>query len=163
MKKIIFGLIFILFTLHLPAAQASDATIQGFVSITYDDPVKLKKTGCQELNFSYMTEDALARENTVFVIQLIHKSKKILFGGTAWFSKFTSNGPEALPSMPRIGNLKIKVCRTPWLMGSGANAMKVSAIKPGKYRLYFAGGYVDPETGEKTGEKVEIYKTLKVI
>jgi hypothetical protein len=163
MRKIILGLIFILFSGHLPAAQAAEVTIEGFVSITYEDPIKLKKTGCQELNFSYITEDALSRENTVFVVQLIHKSKKIFYGGTAWFSKFTSNGPEALPAMPRIGNLKIKVCRTPWSLGSGANAMKVSAMKPGKYRIYFAGGYRDPETGEKTGEKVETYKTLKVI
>jgi hypothetical protein len=48
-------------------------------------------------------------------------------------------------------------------MGTGVNKEKLPAVAPGTYRLYFAGGYVDPETGVKTGDKVEVYRTLKII
>jgi hypothetical protein len=146
----------------MPAAYAADVTIEGFASLTYEDPVKLKTTGCQDIKFSYVTDDNLARENTVFLVQLVHKSKKIIYGGAVWFSTFTSKGPDALPSMSRIGTLKIKICRNAWTMGTGASKEKLPAVVPGTYRLYFAGGYVDPETGTKTGDKVEVYRMLKI-
>jgi hypothetical protein len=47
-------------------------------------------------------------------------------------------------------------------MGTGALKEKFPAVTPGSYRLYFAGGYVDPETGAKTGDKVEVNKTLRL-
>jgi hypothetical protein len=163
MRRAIFSLIFVILLGSTPAAHAADVTIEGFANLTYDNPVKLKKTGCQDLKFSYVTDDNLARENTVFLVQLVHKSKKLIYGGAVWFSTFTSKGPDALPSMSRIGTLKIKICRTAWTMGTGVNKEKLPAVAPGTYRLYFAGGYVDPETGVKTGDKVEVYRTLKII
>ena len=146
----------------MPVAHAADVTIEGFANLNYEDSVKLKKTGCQDLPFPYMTDDNLVRENTVFLVQLVHKSKKIVYGSAVWFSKVTSKGPDALPSMSRIGTLKIKICRKAWTTGTGANKEKFPAVIPGTYMLYFAGGYVDPETGMKTGDKVEVYKTLKL-
>lgn len=162
MRRTIFGLIFVILLSYTPAAHAADVTIEGFANITYEDSVKLKKTGCQDLTFPYMTDDNLVRENTVFLVQLVHKSKKIIYGSAVWFSKVTSKGIDALPSMSRIGTLKIKICRTAWTMGAGANKERLPAVTPGTYRLYFAGGYLDPETGMKTGDKVEVYKTLRL-
>ena len=162
MRKVLFGLIVVAVLGSMPTAQAADVTIEGFATLTYQDPIKLKASGCQELRFSYITEDDLARENTVFLVQLVHKSKKLIYGGAVWFSEITSRGPDALPSMSRIGILKLKVCRNSWVMGTGALKEKFPAVTPGSYRLYFAGGYVDPETGAKTGDKVEVNKTLRL-
>jgi len=161
-RRTIFGSVLVILLSHTPAAHAADVRIEGFANLSYVDSVKLKKTGCQDLTFSYMTDDDLARENTVFLVQLVHNSKKTIYGSAVWFSKITSKGPEALPPMSRIGTLKIKICRTAWTMGTGANKEKLPAIGTGTYRLYFAGGYLDPETGLKTGDKVEVYKTLKL-
>jgi hypothetical protein len=72
-------------------------------------------------------------------------------------------GEDALPAMPRIGTLKIKLCRNAWIAGTGTNQQRYPAVNPGKYRLYFAGGFVDPETGGPTGEKIEIFKSLKLV
>lgn len=162
MRKVLFGLILVVVMGSMPSAHATDVTIEGFATLTYQDPIKLKTSGCQDLKFSYITEDDLARENTVFLVQLVHKSKKLTYGGAVWFSEITSRGPDVLPSMSRIGVLKLKVCRNSWVMGTGALKEKFPAVIPGSYRLYFAGGYVDPETGAKTGDKVEVYKTLKL-
>jgi hypothetical protein len=162
MRKALFCLMLVVVMGSMPPAHAAEVTIEGFATLTYQDQVKLKVSGCQDLRFSYTTEEDLARENTVFLVQLVHKSKKQIYGGAVWFSEFTSKGPDALPSMSRIGTLKIKVCRNSWVMGAGALKEKFPAVSPGSYRLYFAGGYVDPETGAKTGDKVEVFRTLKL-
>ena len=160
MKKILISLLVVGLSLGPTQAHADDVTIPGFADINYSNPVKLKSSGCQDLKFSYVTDDTLARENTVFLVQLVHKSKKIVYGGAVWFSAMTYKGPDALPSMSRIGTLKIKVCRKAWVMGTGSNQEKFPAVTPGTYRLYFAGGTMDPETGAKSGDKVEVIKTL---
>ena len=162
MRRVLIIVLTLSLSLGVAPAKADDVTIPGFATINYSNVVKLKTKGCQELKFSYVTDENLALENTVFLVQLVHKSKKIVYGGAAWFSTFTSKGPEALPSMPRIGSLKIKICRNSWVMGTGSNQQKYPAVNPGTYRLYFAGGYVDPETGSKTGEKIEVIKSLKL-
>ena len=144
-------------------AFADNASIEGFADISYQNPIKLKATGCQNLQFSYMTNDSLARENTVFLMQLVHKSKKIVYGGAAWFSTLTSSGPDPLPSMPRIGKLKMKVCRNAWASSPEIKGISYQGVNPGQYRIYFVGGYVDPVTGAKTGDKVEIFRTVNLI
>ena len=159
-KKILIGILVVGLSLGTLPAHADDVTIPGFADLNYSNPVKLKSSGCQELKFSYITDDNLARESTVFLVELVHKSKKIIYGGAVWFSAMTYKGPDALPSMSRIGNLKIKVCRKAWVMGSGSNQEKFPAVNPGTYRLYFAGGNMDPDTGAKSGDKVEVTKTL---
>jgi hypothetical protein len=162
MRKVL--LTFLILVLIFPASPASaeKITIPGFTEISYDNLVKLKSKGCQELKFSYVTDDNLARENTVFLVQLAHKTKKIVYGGAAWFSTFTSKGPDALPAMPRIGVLKMKICRNSWIAGTGANQQRYPAVNPGTYRLYFAGGFVDPDTGAKTGDKIEVIKKIRL-
>jgi hypothetical protein len=162
MRRAIFILLTVVLLGYMPTAHGAEVKIEGFANLTYEDSVRLNTARCQDLKFSYVTEDDLARENTVFLVQLVHKSKKLIYGGAVWFSKFTSDGPDALPAMSRIGTLKIKVCRNSWSLGTGENKEKFPAVKPGTYRLYFAGGYVDPESGEKTGDKVEVFRTLKL-
>jgi len=162
MRRVLIAFLSISLSLGVTPANAEDVTIPGFAKINYSKVVRLKTKGCQELKFSYVTDENLALENTAFIVQLAHKSKKIVYGGAAWFSTFTSQGPDALPSMPRIGSLKIKICRNSWVMGMGSNQQKYPAVNPGTYRLYFAGGYVDPETGVKIGEKIEVIKSLKL-
>lgn len=161
MRRVIaLALIFSLITPYSHAI-AAETTIPGFATINYPNTVKLKKSGCQDLNFEYETDDSLSRENTVFLIQIIHTSKKVIYGDGAWYSTLTSRGPEALMAMSRIGTVPMKVCRKPWLSGKGVNQVKVPGINPGTYRLYFAGVYVDPVTGGKLGEKIEVMKTIK--
>jgi len=160
MRKVIFGLIFVFLLGSMPAAHAADVKIEGFANLTYEDLVKLKAKGCQDLKFSYVTDDNLARENTVFLVQLVHKSKKLIYGGAVWFSTTTYKGPDALPPMSRIGTLTIKICRKAWEMGTGSKKEKFPAVNPGTYRLYFAGGNLNPDTGAKSGDKVEVTKTL---
>jgi hypothetical protein len=149
--------------LGVSPAKADDVTIPGFAVLSYSKIIKLKAKGCQEMKFEYTTEENLPRENTVFLVQLVHKTKKIVYGGTAWFSTFTYMGEDSLPAMPRIGTLKMKLCRNGWIAGSGPNQQKYPAVNPGKYRLYFVGGFVDPETGGPIGDKIEIFKSLKLI
>ena len=161
-KVMLMFLIMLVISSTTNIAKAANLTIPGFAEINYQSSVKLKPKGCQNLKFSYVTDDNLARENTVFLVQLVHKTKKIVYGGAVWFSAFTSKGPDALPAMPRIGTLQIKICRNAWTAGTDANQQKYPAVIPGTYRLYFAGGYVDPETGEKTGEKIEELRQIKL-
>ena len=162
MRKVLLAFLILVLTFPTSSASAENITIPGFAEISYDNVTKLKTKGCQELKFSYVTDDNLARENTVFLVQLVHKSKKIVYGGAVWFSTFTSRGSDALPAMPRIGVLKIKICRNAWIAGAGANQQKYPAVNPGTYRLYFAGGFVDPDTGAKTGDKIEVIKQIRL-
>ena len=162
MKRIGLLVCLILSTTVIPYANADEVVIQGFATLDYPTKVKLRTSGCQTISISYVTDDNLARENSVFLVQLVHKSKKVFFSGATWFSNITSYGPDALPAMSRIGTLNLKICRKPWVMGTGPNKEKIPAVTPGLYRLYFAGGYVDADTGEKIGEKIEVTKSIKL-
>ncbi len=162
LKRISCIAIFLSLLLVSTPSHADETTINGYVNLTYTNPIKLKSSGCQNVAFPYITDDSLARENTVFLIQLVHKTKKIIYGGTVWFSSLTSKGADALPAMSRIGTLQMKICRKPWSSGVGSNKINYPGVTPGSYRLYFAAGNVDPLTGGPSGSKIELIKPVSI-
>lgn len=144
----------------MPNAVASDIVIPGFATVNYPESVKLKKTGCQNIPFNYLTDENLARENTVFLIAIAPQNSKRVYGFVAWMSTQTSMGENALPSMARIGILQLKVCRKAFMYSPKATR-KTPGIPPGNHRIFFSAGNVDPVTGNIVGEKIEIIREIK--
>lgn len=145
--------------LSVAPAGADEVELPGYTKLTYPESVKLKKNGCQKINVSYETEEALSRENTFFLIAITPKTSKRSVGSAAWFATLTHMGDKALPAMSRIGALQVKVCRKAWLFS--ANATKLTpAVQPGSYRIFFIGGTIDPATGATMQEKVEIIRSI---
>ena len=142
------------------AVEKTETYIPSYVSVTYPSTVTLKSKGCQNITFSYTVDEDLPLENTVWLVQIVHSTKNAIYGGNSWFSTLNYMGDKALPPLPRAGVRSVKVCRKTWFEGKGANKQSVPVIKPGKYRLYFAGVTLDPVTGSKIGEKTEVYKTI---
>lgn len=159
-KKISIVLMSVLMMLPTYSAQADQVIIEDFVTITYPQSIKLKKTGCQEITFPYVTSDTLPRENTAFLIAITPVKSKQTYGYAAWFSTQTHLGEKALPPMARIGSLKVKVCRKAFLYSSNSTK-KTPAISPGVYRIHFDATYIDPETGGLIGEKFEEYRDIR--
>jgi hypothetical protein len=112
--------------------------LPGFADLTYPDSIKLKKKGCQEIKFSYVIDENLSLVNTAFIIQLVHKTKKIMYGYGYWFSDVSTS--DGLPSMSRIGAIPMKICRNNWEVKSKNEITKYVGVKPGLYDLYFAFG-----------------------
>ena len=143
------------------AAQSTQVEIPGYVSLSYPSEVILKNNGCQIIKFSYVVDENLPLENTAWLVQIIHQSKKELYGEIAWFSVMTYKGEDAIPSLPRAGIKEAKICRKPWTLSSADTTRKYFGAKPAKYRLYFAGVTLDPVTGSLLGEKTEFFKTIR--
>lgn len=136
------------------SAIADQVVIEDFVTINYPQSIKLKKTGCQEIAFPYVTSENLPRENTAFLIAITPIKNKQTYGYAAWFSTQTYKGENALPPMARIGSLKVQICRKAFFYSS-KSTKKTLASSPGKYRIIFNATYIDPITGGPTGEKFE--------
>jgi len=143
----------------IPIFAASTSTVlPGFAEINHPDSIKLKSKGCQEIKFEYIIDEDLQTKDSVYVIQLVHKSKKIVYGGVAWFSELTYTG-DKFPSMSRIGVLPMKICRNNWVFKANTGSTKYSAVKPGSYDFYFGYGYL-AEDGSVLGEKNIIRKSI---
>jgi hypothetical protein len=142
------------------AVNYTETLIPGYVTVKYPSQVTLKSSGCQNINFEYLIEEDLSLENTVWLVQILHLTKKQLFGEAAWFSVMTYKGEEAIPSLPRAGKRTAKVCRKQWTQKSSETTRTYTGIKPGKYRLYLAGVTLDPVTGDMLGEKTEFFKSI---
>jgi hypothetical protein len=80
-------------------AGTRTTVLPGFADLTYPDSVKLKNKGCQEIKFSYVVDESLPLVNTAFIVQLVHKTKKIMYGYSYWFSDISTT--DGLPSMSR--------------------------------------------------------------
>ena len=119
-------------------AGTKNMVLPGFADLTYPDSIKLKKKGCQEIKFSYVIDENLSLVNTAFIIQLVHKTKKIMYGYGYWFSDVSTS--DGLPSMSRIGAIPMKICRNNWEVKSKNEITKYVGVKPGLYDLYFAFG-----------------------
>ena len=137
--------------------------VPGFTEISYPTKVKIGTSGCKTIKFHYVNDEDLAQENSAFLIQILHKTKKQNHGFGAWFSTLTANPNSVdLGPMPRAGIIQVKICKKRWTFGTGTNKSVVAATPPGTYRILFAAGYVDAITGEPLEGKIEIFKTLKV-
>ena len=137
--------------------------IPGFSEISYPTKVSIGASGCKTIKFNYVNDEDLAQENSAFLIQILHKTKKQNHGFGAWFSKLTATPSSVdLGPLPRAGIIQVKICKKKWTLGSGKNKSVVAATPPGTYRILFAAGYVDAITGELLEGKIEIFKTLKV-
>lgn len=141
-------------------AASTSMVLPGFAEINYPNSIKLKAKGCQEIKFEYVIAEELQSKDSVYVIQLVHKSKKIVYGGVAWFSELTYTG-ENFPSMSRIGVLPMKICRNNWVFKANSGATNYSAVKPGSYDFYFSYGYL-AQDGSVLGEKNIIRKPIKL-
>ena len=162
MKKLRFFSILILIIGFIPSAHADQITIDGYVTIDYPATVKLKKTGCQNIPFKFVTDENLSRENTVFVIAITPINSKRVYGYAAWFSTQTSQGDQALPAMARIGVLQVKICRKAFMYSSKSTNLTL-ASKPGVYKIYFNASHTDPVTGSLIGEKIELTRKIKFV
>jgi hypothetical protein len=142
------------------ASTEVETEIPGYVALSYSTEISLKKSGCQKIKFNYVVDESLPLENTAWLVQIIHFSKKKLYGEIAWFSEMTYRGDDALPSLPRAGKRDAKICRNSWTYKPEDNSRKFHGVIPGKYRLYFAGVTLDPITGELLGQKTEFFKSI---
>lgn len=158
----VFTTLFMLSTQQASTAlDMTEIEIPGYVSLSYPSEVSLKKNGCQTIKFSYVVDENLPLENTAWLVQIIHQSKKELYAEIAWFSVMTYKGEDAIPSLPRAGIKDAKICRKPWTISSADTTRKYFGAKPAKYRMYFAGVTLDPVTGALLGEKTEFFKTIR--
>lgn len=163
MKKIIASVLVLILSLATPAYADTTVVIPGFTEISYPSQVMIGSSGCKTIKFTYVNDETLPQENSVFLIQILNKSTKVTHGFGAWFSKLTANpSSNELGSLPRVGVIPIKICKKKWSIGSGANKKTLAATPPGTYRIYFVAGYVDPVTGAPLDGKIEIFKSLKV-
>jgi hypothetical protein len=161
--KIIASFLVLLLGITAPAYAKVSVVIPGFTEITYPAAVKFGSSACKTIKFSYVNDENLTQENSAFLIQILHKTKKINQGFGAWFSTMTANQSSIeIGPLPRAGVLPIKICKKKWATGSGANKATMAATPPGTYRIYFAAGFVDAITGAPLDGKIEIFKTLKV-
>jgi hypothetical protein len=122
--------------------------------------VKLKKTGCQNIPFKYVTDENLSRENTVFIVAITPKESNRVFGFATWLSTQTSMGEKALPPMARIGVLQVKICRKAFMYSRNSTNLTLAA-KPGTYTANFRAGNTDPVTGSLIGERIELTREIK--
>jgi hypothetical protein len=162
-KRISFLIVVITLTLNMPAFAKDTVVIPGFTEISYPTEVKFGNSICKSLKFTYVNDEDLAKENSLFLIQILHSRKKITHGYGAWFSRQTSDPKYAhVPSLPRAGVIPIKLCKKKWTLGTDVNKTVLAATPPGTYRIYFVAGNRDPVTGAALDGKIEIFKTLKV-
>jgi hypothetical protein len=138
-------------------AGTRTTVLPGFANLTYPDSFKLKNKGCQEIKFSYVVDESLPLVNTVFIIQLVHKTKKIMYGYSYWFSDISTT--DGLPSMSRIGTIPMKICRNNWEVKAKNETTKYVGVKPGSYSLYFAFGFYD---GINVSDKKVILEPIKL-
>ena len=162
-KKLIAVIAAILVSASSPAFADTTVVIPGFTEISFPSEVKIGSSGCKTIKFTYVNDEDLVQENSVFLIQILHKTKKITQGYGAWFSTMTANPSSVeLGPLPRAGVIPIKLCKKKWVSGSGTKKETLAATPPGTYRVYFAAGFVDAVTGAPLPGKIEIFKTLKV-
>jgi hypothetical protein len=162
-KKLVASFVAILMTMNSPAFADATVVIPGFTEISYPSEVKIGSSGCKTIKFTYVNDEDLAQENSVFLIQILHKTKKVTQGFGAWFSTMTANPSSVdLGPLPRAGVIPIKICKKKWTSGTGSNKATLAATPPGTYRIYFTAGFVDAVTGAPLPGKIEIFKTLKV-
>jgi hypothetical protein len=170
MKRTIAKILVVVFLLinTMPSSTASAIAqkalvIPGFTEITYPSQISMGKSKCKTVNFKYVNDEDLVQENSVFLIQILHKTKKVTHGYGAWFSVLTAN-PKSfeLGPMPRVGVIPIKLCKKSWIVGSGKNREQIAGTPSGNYRIYFAAGFVDSVSGQPLEGKIEIFRTLKV-
>jgi hypothetical protein len=124
-----------------------NVVLPGFANFSFSNSVILKTKGCQNLTFEFETLDSLPRENTAMAVILYNNvSDDLIHGYTGWFSSLTYKGAPKFPVSPRIGTLKVKVCRNNWKAGTGDSRTKFLKVSPGDYRVYFRGSYMNVET-----------------
>jgi hypothetical protein len=75
----------------------------------------------------------------------------------------TYEGARKIPYVwPRIGTLRLKVCRNNWTEGTGKNKVKWFKVAPGNYELSFFGSTMDTEN-IKPYNKVETSANITFI
>ncbi|CAB4684938.1 MAG: hypothetical protein F2660_02820 [Actinobacteria bacterium] len=133
MKKIlaIFAATSLLIGLSMPASAASTKSLKvgNLITVTYPSSVKLKKSGCQLIPFSYRVGN-MGGLDFGFVYILDDEDTPI--GGdilyrTPEFAKY-----EGEKTSKKSGKVNIKICRSAWVDG---DEEKVGATK-GEFQVY---------------------------
>lgn len=149
--SILLLVIVLLFNASTLVSAQENITLPGYANFTFENPVRLKAKGCQNVSLEYETEDSLPRENTVIAISIDNgvPGDGIGHGQAVWFSKMTYKGAQKIDYVwPRIGTLKLKVCPNNWTEGTGKNKNKWLKIIAGNYDLTFFGSTMNTETNK---------------
>jgi|688.fasta_scaffold632065_1 hypothetical protein len=167
MKKIYISILVLFFVFSGQSlAQAKETiSLPNFALFTFESTIKLKSKGCQDLLIEYITEESLSRENTGMAVVIDNKlpNDGIVYGAAGWFSKLTyPNAPNIGFQWPRVGVLRIKVCQNNWSTGSGNSRTLNLKVKPGSYKIFFRGNYVDKDTG-KFGEVMQVESKITFV
>jgi hypothetical protein len=145
-----FFIVFVLmFNSPTVVSAKENIALPGYANFSFENPIRLKAKGCQDILLEYVTEDSLPRENTVMAIAIDNgiPGDGIGYGQATWFSKMTYKGaPKISYVWPRIGTLKLKVCRNNWTQGTGKNKVKWLKVIAGNYDLSFFGSTMNTET-----------------
>jgi hypothetical protein len=145
-----FFIVFVLmFNSPTVVSAQENITLPGYANFSFENPIRLNAKGCQNILLEYITEDSLPRENTAMAISIDNgvPGDGIGYGQAAWLSKMTYKGAPKIPYVwPRIGTLKLKVCRNNWTEGTGKNKVKWLKVIAGNYDLTFFGSTMNTET-----------------
>ena len=128
-----------------------DIILPGYANFSFENPIRLKAKGCQNISLDYETEDSLPRENTAMAVSIDNgvPGDGIGYGQAVWFSKMTYKGaPKITYVWPRIGTLKLKICRNNWTEGTGKNKVKWLKVIEGNYDLSFFGSTMNTATNK---------------
>ena len=143
--------IVLMFNTPTLVSAKENITLPGYAKFSFKNPILLKNKGCQDVLLEYETEDSLPRENTAMAISIDNgvSGDGIGYGQAVWFSKLTYKGAQKTNYVwPRIGTLKIKVCRHNWTEGTGKNKVKWLKVSAGNYDLSFFGSTINTETNK---------------
>ena len=146
-----FMVIVLMFNTPTLVSAKENITLPGYAKFSFKNPILLKNKGCQDVLLEYETEDSLPRENTAMAISIDNgvSGDGIGYGQAVWFSKLTYKGAQKINYVwPRIGTLKIKVCRHNWTEGTGKNKVKWLKVSAGNYDLSFFGSTINTETNK---------------
>jgi hypothetical protein len=90
-------------SLTTPASAAtSKIELKSFATVTYNNTVKLKTSGCQKLTFNYQLKKASAKSVYLWVEVNNADGQLVGYGDRAQNST-------------RIGKFSVKICRNEWL------------------------------------------------
>ena len=140
--------IVLMFNTPTLVSAKENITLPGYAKFSFKNPILLKNKGCQDVLLEYETEDSLPRENTAMAISIDNgvSGDGIGYGQAVWFSKLTYKGAQKINYVwPRIGTLRLKVCRNNWTEGIGKDKVKWLKVAPGNYELSFFGSTMDTE------------------
>jgi hypothetical protein len=143
-------------------AATTNLELVGVVKISYSSPVKLVKTGCQNLKMKYKVNEDFPRIDSAFAINIAKEAKKSsLAAEVGWYSSFSSTEMSDVVAMARQGYFDLKLCRKKYIKTwNNGEASSYNGISPGKYIVYIGGGSYNPETKQQINKTTVVGEIL---